>query len=254
MCSVLAGLTALMSVASGAAQYQAQQQQARAQEASLRAQADNARNQAIMAQHNADMEAKKQEILADNYAREGQELRDRRRLVEGQQRAQAGAAGIGFSGSALDILASGNEAYAQDQLTLANNQRLKNWELRVNQTNYLNDKASSLVAAENYDKDASYVRSQADQAGLATILGTAVSVAGGLAGSIGGGGGSAAATSSRATNFGNVSSDIGHGITATYSPSTATHSFTSASQWANTPKTYFSSISNNKAYKTGNWF
>ena len=51
-------------------------------------------------------------------------LRARQRLAEGAQRAQTGASGLDFSGSSMDILSSGLEAYNQDQVNLLNNQEM----------------------------------------------------------------------------------------------------------------------------------
>lgn len=215
MCSVIAGITALTTVASGVMTYQAQQSQAEAQAAAYEAQAKNYENQAHAAQASANQEAKKQEIIADNYAREGRELRDRRRLVQGQQRAQTGAAGIQFSGSALDILSAGNNAYAQDQMTLLSNQRNDNWSSRINQTNFLNDKASFEVSSRNAMKSAEYTRDMAKQQGLATILGTATSVAGGLVGNMGGGA-RAASSATKNYSFGNYSTDMGYNTIGTF--------------------------------------
>lgn len=215
MCSVIAGITALTTVASGVMTYQAQQSQAEAQAAAYEAQAKNYENQAHAAQASANQEAKKQEIIADNYAREGRELRDRRRLVQGQQRAQTGAAGIQFSGSALDILSAGNDAYAQDQMTLLSNQRNDNWSSRINQTNFLNDKASFEVSSRNAMKSAEYTRDMAKQQGLATILGTATSVAGGLVGNMGGGA-RAASSATKNYSFGNYRTDMGYNTIGTF--------------------------------------
>jgi hypothetical protein len=223
MCSILAGLSALFTIGSGMMQYQAQQEQARAQERAYLVQAENERRQAELAQQNANVEAKKQEIAADNYARQGKELRDRRRLAEGQQRAQTGAAGIAFSGSSLDLLSAGRDAYAEDQITLLNNQRNENYGYRVNQMNYLNDKASFLTAADNAEMDAAYARRVGKQQGLATILGTATSVIGGLAGSFGGGGSSGGTTKASGSgtgggySFGSINSNMGFGTTSNFS-------------------------------------
>lgn len=206
MCSVLAGLTAL----TGYMQYQAQQDQAAAQAAQYRAQADNYRNEALAAQQNANIEAKRQEVIADNYARQEKELRDRRRIVAAQQRAQAGAAGIGQAGSVLDLMSAGDEAYTQDKLTLLTNQRYANYDSRQNQTNYINRRDSYNVSAENALKDADYAEDIGRQQGLMTILGTAGSIIGmGF-----GGGGSSAAGGSVAKS---TTSQVGTNTTANWS-------------------------------------
>lgn len=160
MCSVMAGLTAL----AGYSQYRGQQEAANAQAASYRAQAD-------AMEQNARVENKRQEQIADNYARQAQQLRQRQRIVAGQQRAQAGSAGLGMGGSALDLLSAGYDAYNQDQQTLLMNQRNDNYNSRVQETNFINQAAGLRSAAGNVKRNA---RAQ----GLSTILGTAASIYG----------------------------------------------------------------------------
>ncbi|WP_288619556.1 hypothetical protein [uncultured Mitsuokella sp.] len=160
MCSVIAGLTAL----GGALQYRSQQQAAKQQEAAYRAQAE-------AAEQNARIEGKKQEQIADNYAAQADKLRSRRRLIEGSQRAQTGAAGLNFGGSAMDILSSSNDAYLQDQMTLLSNQRNDNYNSRVAESNYEAQAANDRTAASNIKRAAKWQ-------GLSTILGTAASVYG----------------------------------------------------------------------------
>lgn len=160
MCSVLAGLTAL----SGLVQYEGNRQAANAQ-------AKMYEYQAKVADINAKQEGRKQEQIADKYAREGEALRQRQRLIAGQQRAQAGAAGLGLAGSPMDILAAGIDAYNQDKEVMLSNQRNDNYNSRVAQSNYLNQASSYRAAAAN-------TRSVARMQGIATILGTAASIYG----------------------------------------------------------------------------
>lgn len=160
MCSVIAGLTAI----SGALTYKSQQDQAKQQAAAYRAQAE-------ADEQNAKIENRKQEQIADNYAQQQRQLRARQRLSEGQQRAAAGSAGLGFSGSQLDILSSSIDAYKQDSMNLLTNQRNDNYSSRVQETNYLNSASANRAAASNVKKNA---RLQ----GLSTILGTAASIYG----------------------------------------------------------------------------
>ena len=160
MCSIAAGLmgaTALFG-------YRQQVQQAEAQ-------ADAYRAQAEADEQNAKIEGRKQEQIADNYANEAKQLRSRQRLAQGAQRAQAGAAGIDFSGSQMDILSSSLDAYKNDQVTLLSNQRNDNYNSRVVQTNYLNDANQKRAAADN-------VVSSAKSQWLPTLLSTAASIAG----------------------------------------------------------------------------
>lgn len=187
MCSVMAGLTGLM----GVMQYQQQQEQADAQAAMYNAQAE-------AAEQNAKIEQRKQEQIADNYAQQAKDLRSRRRLAEGAQRAQTGAAGLGFAGSALDILSSGYEAYQEDQLSLLTNQRNDNYNSRIAETNWINQANSQRTAAKN-------VKEQANNALLPTILGTAASIYG-IEQPWKNGGGSTGGTSGGFT----VSSDLGY--------------------------------------------
>lgn len=217
MCSLIAGLTAL----GGALQYRSQQQAAKQQEAAYRAQAD-------AAEQNARIESKKQEQIADNYARQANQLRARQRLAEGAQRAETGAAGLGFSGSAMDILSSGLSAYQQDQEDSLWNQRNDNYNSRVAQTNYLTQAANARTAAGN-------VKRAARWQGIGTILGTAASIYG-LNTTPGGSTGTE--PSKESAPSWSVTSDMGHGYSLT---TTASNSFISSNKRNPfAPKTFFS--------------
>ena len=160
MCSLTAGLIG----ASALFGYQQQVQQADTKAKAMRAQAE-------ADEQNARIEGRKQEQIADNYAKEARDLRNRQRLAQGAQRAQAGAAGLGFGGSQQDILSSSLDAYRQDQATLLTNQRNDNYNSRVIQTNYINDANQKRAAADN-------VVSQAKGQLVPTLLSTAASIAG----------------------------------------------------------------------------
>ena len=160
MCSLAAGLM----VAAGLFSYQQQVKQAEQQSNALKAQAE-------ADERNARIEGRKQEQIADNYAKEARDLRNRQRLAQGAQRAQAGSAGIGFSGSQQDILASSLSAYNEDQQTLLTNQRNDNYNSRVVQTNYLNDASQKRAEADN-------VVSSAKAQLIPTLLSTASSIVG----------------------------------------------------------------------------
>jgi multidrug efflux pump subunit AcrA (membrane-fusion protein) len=194
----MAGLTAL----SGIVQYQAQQDAADA-----RAKAYEA--QARAAEQNARIENRKQEQVADNAARETEQLRQRQRLIAAQNRARYGAAGLsGTTGSPLDLLSAGYDAYTLDKETALSNQRNKNFDLRVRENNFLTYAANNRAAAEN-------TRSVARTQGLMTILGTSAAIIGNIGGgSSGGGSGSASASGSgMSTGYSvptSVSSNIGH--------------------------------------------
>ena len=191
MCSVVAGIGAALSLFQGYSSYQSQKEQIQAQADS---QASMYRAQAAQAEHNAKIESKKQEQIADQYGEEAKRLRAKQRLLEGRQRAQTGAAGLDMSGSAMDLLSSGQEAYWQDQMTLLGNQRNENYNSRVQQSNYINKAGSSRAAAHNVLADADR---QIGALKMNTILGTAASIAGNfIGGSSGGKSGSAASSSS----------------------------------------------------------
>ena len=160
MCSLAAGLMG----AAGLFGYQQQVKQAEQQSNALKAQAE-------ADERNARIEGRKQEQIADNYAKEAKDLRNRQRLAQGTQRAQAGSAGIGFSGSQQDILASSLSAYNEDQQTLLTNQRNDNYNSRVVQTNYLNDASQKRAEADN-------VVSSAKAQLIPTLLSTASSIVG----------------------------------------------------------------------------
>ena len=190
MCTVLAGLTAL----GGYMQYQGQQAAADAQAKNYEAQAD-------IAEQNARTEGYRQEQIADKYAREANDLRRRKQIIAGQQRAQAEAAGLGMAESALDILEAGNQAYNEDKLTLLSNQRNDNYNSRVTQSNYIAQANSYRSAAEN-------TKSTAKAQGIATILGTAASIYG-----MGPFGGGSHAGGNVATS---ITSKVGTNTTATW--------------------------------------
>ena len=178
MCSLAAGLMG----AAGLFGYRQQVQQAEQQSNALKAQAE-------ADERNAQIEGRKQEQMADNYAKDAKDLRNRQKLAQGAQRAQAGSAGIGFSGSQQDLLASSLSAYKEDQQTLLTNQRNDNYNSRVVQTNYLNDAAQKRAEADN-------VVSSAKAQLIPTLISTATSIVGITSQSSGGSaGGSSAAAS-----------------------------------------------------------
>ena len=182
MCSLAAGLMG----AAGLFGYQQQVKQAEQQSNALKAQAE-------ADERNAQIEGRKQEQIADNYAKEAKDLRNRQRLAQGAQRAQAGSAGIGFSGSQQDILSSSLSAYKEDQQTLLTNQRNDNYNSRVVQTNYLNDAAQKRTEADN-------VVSSAKAQLIPTLLSTASSIVGVTSQSSGSTGGSTGTASKPASD------------------------------------------------------
>jgi hypothetical protein len=216
MCSVLAGLTAL----SGYMQYQGQKSAADAQVAAYK-------SQAAMAERNAQIENRKQEQIADNYAIQDRRLRAKERLHQGQVRAAAGAAGIDSAGgSPLDIMSAGWDAYEQDKMISLSNQRNENFNSRVAQTDLENRAASYRAAADN-------TKRVARMQGLATILGTATAIAGtGAFDSLGSKAGSSVS--------GTYSTPLAGNTTATFTAGQG-YSFAPTNLYGKTlmPKTYF---------------
>lgn len=168
MCGVMPVLMGVM----GFMQYRQQQAQAASQAGMYRAQAQ-------AAEQNARIENRRQEQIADQYAQQAEKLRARQRIAAGRAAASAGAAGIASgSGSVLDLLASSEDAYREDQANLLSNQRNDNYASRVTQSNYEHQAASHRAAAKNVEAEARWN-------GISTILGTAASIVTG--GSFGGG-------------------------------------------------------------------
>lgn len=195
MCSVVAAIGGLLTGLQGYASYKSQVEAAEAQADS---QASMYRAQAQAAEHNAKIESKKQEQIADNYGQQQRELRARHRINAGQVRAGAGAAGLDMSGSMLDILSSGQEAYDQDKLTLLTNQRNDNYESRAQQTNYENEAGAARVAIKNTYAD---LARQKNGIMWNSILGTAASIAAPFIGGSGGGGASGTGSAGGGTTY-----------------------------------------------------
>ncbi len=153
---------ALLTVASGAMQYMGQRQEAKAQAAQYNA-------QAAADEQNAKIQARQNEQVADRYASEQQKLADRHQLFRGAAAAEAGGSGLsGMSGSVLDVMGAGKEAYNQDSLTLLGNQRNDIYGGQLQEHTFLQSASANRAAAYN-------VRKQAQVAGIGTILGTAAS-------------------------------------------------------------------------------
>lgn len=193
MCGVMAGLT----IASGLMSASAQHQQNKAQVAAYEAQADNA-NQ------NARIQEQKGSQIADQYAQQSEKLSDRQRLVRGQIAAEQGAAGV-TGGSGLDILASSNEAYNNDQLNLLQNQKNATWSNYANVVNYQNQESTYRSAAKN-------TKRQGDMQIASTIAGTALS----LYGMSGSKTGSSPQSTAGKTSFGSYASPWTFKTSSTY--------------------------------------
>ena len=171
MCSVALALAGISTGLQVAGQYQ----QSRAQAAAYEAQAQ-------AAYQNAKIQNKKGEIMAEQYAQQQRDLDARRKLVVGQQTAQAGASGISSgAGSALDIYNASMQAWGEDTINLLNNQRNDEWGNYVGEVNYRNQGNAAKANAK--------AAKQAGNIAMAsTLLGAAASMygAGAKAGSTGG--------------------------------------------------------------------
>lgn len=177
MCSLTLALTGLTTGLQVAGQYQQSRAKAAAYEAQAQAAYDNAK-----------IQNKKGEIMAEQYAQEQRELDNRRRLIVGQQNAQAGASGIaGGVGSALDVYTSGMDAWGQDSINLLNNQRNDEWGNYVGEVNYRNQGNAAKANAK-----------AAKQAGNMAMFGTLLSGAASMYGMKGSGGSSPSASTGTA--------------------------------------------------------
>ena len=172
MCSIS---MALMGITTGL-QMAGQYQQSRAQAAAYEAQAQ-------AAYQNAKIQNKKGEIMAEQYAQQQRDLDAKRRMVIGQQTAQAGASGIqGGVGSSLDIYNQSMAAWGQDTTNLLNNQRNDEWSNYVGEVNYRNQGNAATANAK--------AAKQAGNIAMAsTLLGAAASMYGMKGAGEGGSGG-----------------------------------------------------------------
>ena len=161
MCSIALALAGLSTGLQMAGQYQ----QSRAQAAAYEAQAQ-------AAYQNAKIQNKKGELMAEQYAQQQRSLDNKRRLVEGQQAAAAGASGIeGGVGSSLDVYNASMSAWREDSINLLTNQRNDEWSNYVGEVNYRNQGNAAMANAK-----------AAKQAGniqmATTLLGAAASMYG----------------------------------------------------------------------------
>lgn len=161
MCSLTLALTGLTTGLQMAGQYQ----QSRAQAAAYEAQAE-------AAYQNAKIQNKKGEQQAERYAYEQRRLDNQRRLVAGQQNAQAGASGIaGGVGSSLDIYNASMAAWNEDSVNLLNNQRNTIYDNYVGEVNLRNK-------GDSYMAQADAAKSAGNWGMIGTFLGGATSMIG----------------------------------------------------------------------------
>ncbi len=155
----------VMTLLSGVQEYQSNKAQANAQQSMYN-------NQAAAAEANAKIQERKGEQIADQYAQEQLKIDARRKIAAGQANAAFGASGLATDyGSGLDVLTSVEESHKEDSRNLLTNQRNEMFDNRVAVTNYQNDANANRAAAFN-------IGQQSKANGLATILGTATSLAG----------------------------------------------------------------------------
>ena len=175
MCSLALALTGLTTGLSVAGQYQ----QSRAQAAAYEAQAQAAQQQADAAYQNARIQNKKGEIMAEQYAEKQRDLDNRRKLIAGQQAAQAGASGIsGSVGSPLDVYTASMEGWGQDSLNLLNDQRNDQYSNYINEVNFRNQGNSFTAQSSNLKAQASAAKQAGNLAMFGTLLGGAASMYG----------------------------------------------------------------------------
>lgn len=175
MCSLALALTGLTTGLQMAGQYQ----QSRAQAASLEAQSQAAKAQADAAYQNAKIQSRQSEQMAEQYAQQQRSLDARRKLVIGQQTAQAGASGIaGGVGSSLDMYNATMDAYNEDSINLLNNQRNSMYSNYVQEVNLRNQGNAYTAQSANYKAQASAAKSAGNVAMIGTLLGGAASMYG----------------------------------------------------------------------------
>ena len=164
MCSLTLVLTGLATGLQAYGTYQ----QGKAQSEAYQAQAD-------AAYQNAKIQNRQAEQIAENAAQEQRRLDNRRRLITGQQAAQAGASGIqGGIGSPLDMYAASMDAWNEDTQNALWNQR--------------NNTYNSYVREVNYRNQGNAYSAQADAAKQAGTIGAIGNIIGGAATMFGMGG------------------------------------------------------------------
>jgi len=255
MCSLTLALTGITTGLQMAGQYQQSRSQAyqyEAQADAAKAQAEAARLQAKYQQEQADAEYqnariqnRKGEQIAEQYAQQQRQLDAKRRLVTGQQNAQAGASGIvGGLGSGLDIYNAGMDAWNEDSMNLLNNQRnsmydnyLKEVNLRNSGNALVAQSANTNIQARQYDRQASNLRAQASAAKTAgnwamvgTLLGGAASMYGMASNSASAAGGASSAGTGTAqmptaAGYKAIAADTAFGGLSGYTPQTVATSW-----------------------------
>lgn len=131
MCSLTAAMIGL-TVGQTAMSVAAQNQQTKAA-------VQQAEANAAAADQNAKIQGRQTELIAEQAAEKQRELTNKKKLIQGAQRAEAGAAGFaGGVGSSLDILTATTNAWRQDSENLLANQRESVYNSSIQQVNYKN--------------------------------------------------------------------------------------------------------------------
>lgn len=196
MCSVAIALTAMTTGLQMAGQYQ-----------SSRAEAAAANAQADAAYQNAKIQNRKGEQIAEQYAQQQREADAKRKLVLGQQRAEASASGLsGGVGSSLDMYMATMNAWNEDSQNLLTNQRYAMFD--------------NNTATKNYIAQGDAYRAQAKaakQAGNIAMAGTLLSGAASLYGMKGAGGSSGSTTSTATAQTPNAAGWRATGLDSAFS-------------------------------------
>ena len=175
MCSLSMALMGLTTGLSVAGTYQ----QSRAQAASLEAQSQAAQAQADAAYQNAKIQNRQSEQMAEQYAQQQRKLDNQRKLVIGQQTAQAGASGIAAGvGSSLDMYNQTLDAWQQDTNNLLGNQRNDIFSNYVGEVNLRNQGNAYMAQSANYQAQAKAAKQAGNISMFSTILSGAASMYG----------------------------------------------------------------------------
>lgn len=161
MCSITMALTGLMTGMQMASQHQ-----------QTKAAVQTAEAQAEAAEQNAKLQNRQGELIAEQYGQKQRELDNRRRLIQGAQRAEAGAAGIaGGLGTAMDMQLATTDAWLEDTANLLGAQRDAVYNNYIKEVNYRN-------LAGSYRAQAAAARRAGSMAQWGTLLSGAASLYG----------------------------------------------------------------------------
>lgn len=161
MCSIMMALTGVMT----GLQMYGQHEQTKAEVKSLEYQAE-------AAERNAKLQNRQGELLAEQYGEKQRELDNRRRLIQGAQRAEAGAAGIaGGLGTAMDMQLATTDAWLEDTANLLGAQRDAVYNNYIKEVNYKNQASAYRSQAEAAKRSGSLAQWGTLLAGAASMYG-----------------------------------------------------------------------------------